>query len=116
MATYYIAQVADDTHIALRDWNGTGTAILTENIIDTDGTYQKHTNQYIITQKNERLMDDIIDLVRSLGFACYQYKVEKSCTYKGEVKTDDYYRTQIYGGGLNEIPSYFGASGFGFCG
>lgn len=33
MVVYNIAQTADETHIAFSDWNGTGTALLTENII-----------------------------------------------------------------------------------
>lgn len=71
-------------------------------IIDSDGS--KNNNCYDIIQKSEILMDDIIYLSRSLGFAAYKSKCEKSCTYKGERKVGTYYRTTIHGDGLHEIP------------
>lgn len=77
---------------------------LLAGIIDTDGTYQKHTNQYTISQKNERLIDDIIDLVRSLGLACYKKEFQGKCHYKGKVVVGTYYRINIVGKGIEEIP------------
>jgi superfamily II DNA or RNA helicase len=71
-------------------------------IIDSDGYY--HNGTYDIIQKNEKLLDDIIYIARSLGFAAYKLKCEKSCIYKGERKTGTYYRTNIHGKGLEEIP------------
>jgi len=75
---------------------------LLAGIIDSDGN--KSDNCYDIIQKNEKLMDDIIYLCRSLGFAAYKSKCEKSCKYKGQIKTGTYYRTTIHGCGLHEIP------------
>ena len=75
---------------------------LLAGIIDSDGN--KKDNCYDIIQKNEKLMDDIIYLCRSLGFAAYKSKCEKSCKYKGQIKTGTYYRTTIHGYGLHEIP------------
>lgn len=72
-------------------------------LIDTDGTYQKHTNQFTITQKNERLMDDIIYIARSLGFACYKKEFVGKCTNNG--KTGIYYQTHIVGEGIEHIPT-----------
>ena len=75
---------------------------LLAGIIDSDG-YNSH-NGYDIIQKNEVLLDDIIYLARSLGFGAYKKKCEKSCMYKGEKKTGIYYRTNIHGKGLEDIP------------
>ena len=71
-------------------------------ILDSDGS--NNQNSYDIIQKNEKLLDDIIYLARSLGFACYKKECEKTCVYKGENKTGTYYRTNIHGKGLEEIP------------
>jgi P4 family phage/plasmid primase-like protien len=78
---------------------------LLAGIIDTDGHYQKSANQYELIQKNERLMDDIVYLVRSLGFACYKKQIQKTCTNgKNGPVTGIYYRMQIYGDGIEQIP------------
>jgi P4 family phage/plasmid primase-like protien len=65
-------------------------------ILDTDGTYQKHTNQYILTLKSEKLIDDTIDLVRSLGFVCYKKAIKSKC--------GDYFTINIVGKGIEDIP------------
>jgi len=75
---------------------------LLAGIIDSDGHYSKCG--YDIIQKNETLLDDIIFLARTLGFAAYKSKCEKSCMYKCEKKTGTYYRTTIHGKGLENIP------------
>ena len=76
---------------------------LLAGIIDSDGSL--HDNCYDVTQKNEKLMDDIIYLARSLGFACYKTKTQKTCTNsKNGPVTGTYYRTNISGIGLEEIP------------
>ena len=75
---------------------------LLAGLIDSDGSL--HHGGYDIIQKNERLLDDIIFLARSLGFAAYKTKCEKGCTYKGEKKTGTYYRTNIHGEGVEYIP------------
>ena len=75
---------------------------LLAGLIDSDGCTSK--NCYEIIQKNETLLDDIIYLSRSLGFAAYKTQCEKSCIYKGEKKKGVYYRTIIHGKGLEEIP------------
>jgi len=74
-------------------------------IIDSDGHYQSHSNQYELTLKNKNLMEDIVYVARSLGFACYMKEVQKTCTnsMNGRV-TGTYYRIQIYGEGIEEIP------------
>lgn len=76
---------------------------LLAGIIDSDGYY--HDNCYEIMQKNEKLLDDIVYLARSLGFAAYKTKIRKTCTNsKNGPVTNDYYKTHISGCGLDEIP------------
>jgi type IV secretion system protein VirB4 len=58
-----------------------------------------------ITQKNKQLADDILWLVRSLGFRGIMKECTKSCTYKGEKRYGQYYRTIITGSGLQDIPT-----------
>ena len=76
---------------------------LLAGIIDSDGHY--HDNCYEVIQKNESLLDDIIYLARSLGFAAFKTTTQKTCTNgkNGPVK-GTYYRTNIYGKGLEDIP------------
>lgn len=75
---------------------------LLAGIIDSDGHLTHNT--YEIIQKNERLLDDIIFIARSLGLSAYKKKCEKSCMYKNEKKTGTYYRTFISGKHLEDIP------------
>ena len=75
---------------------------LLAGIIDSDGS--NASNSYDIIQKNEQLLDDIIFVAKSLGFAAYKSVCKKSCMYKGEKKEGTYYRTTIHGKGLDEIP------------
>ena len=75
---------------------------LLAGIIDSDGYYNKGC--YDIIQKNETLLDDIIYVARSLGFAAYKKECKKSCMYNGEKKTGIYYRTSIHGEGIEYIP------------
>jgi superfamily II DNA or RNA helicase len=73
-------------------------------IIDSDGYFNKNCIE--ICQKNEKLLDDIIFLARSLGFCCYKKKIEKTCTNaKNGSKKGLYYLTNIYGAGIEEIPT-----------
>jgi superfamily II DNA or RNA helicase len=73
---------------------------LLAGLVDSDGYYNR--NCYEITQKNERLLDDIVFLARSLGFAAFKRKVNK--TAKGGPKVGTYYKASIYGSGLEELP------------
>jgi len=75
---------------------------LLAGIIDSDGS--NGCNSYDIIQKNEKILDDIIFIAKSLGFAAYKSVCKKSCMYKGEKKEGTYYRTTIHGKGLDEIP------------
>jgi superfamily II DNA or RNA helicase len=76
---------------------------LLAGLIDSDGHY--HDNCYEIIQKNEKLLDDIIFLARSLGFSAFKTKKQKTCTNgKNGPVTGTYYGTNIYGVGLEDIP------------
>jgi len=72
---------------------------LLAGLIDSDGHY--HDNCYEITQKNEILLDDIIYISKSLGFAAFKRKVTKSCQ---NGFTGTYFSANICGEGLDEIP------------
>ena len=75
---------------------------LLAGLIDSDGYY--HCKTYEITQKNNLLTEDIVYLVKSLGFACSCKKVKKSCYYNNVKKEGEYNRIHISGDNLTEIP------------
>jgi hypothetical protein len=77
---------------------------LLAGLIDSDGYCDQKGFCYEITQKNDILANDILFLCRSLGFAAYNKKCEKSCVYKNKKKTGQYNRIHISGKGLDEIP------------
>lgn len=81
---------------------------LLAGLIDSDGFYDKRKNYYEITFKNKKLMDDTIDLCRSLGFRCSMNEkiakynsFTKNKLYKGETLV---YRLYLSGEKLYEIP------------
>ena len=63
---------------------------LLAGFIDSNGYYYNYS--YTIIQKNEKLLDDIIFLSRSLGFCAFK-KIQ-----------NNYFLTTIYGKGTEEIP------------
>ena len=73
---------------------------LLAGIIDTDGHYDN--KQFSITLKSERLLDDVVFVARSLGFAAYKRPVKKTCVNNGKV--GDYFTCHI-GGDLERIPT-----------
>jgi len=77
---------------------------LLAGIIDSGGYYNETMKHFEIIQKNKNLADDILYLVRSLGFVGNQYKIIKSFKDNEENKLEEYYRIQIYGDKLEEIP------------
>ncbi len=72
-------------------------------LLDSDGYYQEHTKQFEITLESEQLIDDIIFIARSLGLTCFKKQVQKKCYNTGKIGT--YYRIQIFGFGLEKIPT-----------
>ena len=72
-------------------------------LMDSDGSAIEGGWDFI--QKNETLFDDVVFLARSLGFACYKKKCQKTCTNApGGPKTGTYYRCSIFGQGVEEVP------------
>ena len=74
-------------------------------ILDADGHYIHNSFELTQSIKHEKLIDDIIYLVRSLGFACYKKKKNTSWTYKGVKKTAEAWRIIISGKGIEDIPT-----------
>jgi len=72
-------------------------------IVDSDGHYQKKMKQIEITLKSEKLIDDVIWIARSLGISCYKSKIKKTCCNNGKV--GDYFRINMVGKSLCEIPT-----------
>ncbi len=72
-------------------------------LLDSDGSAIK--GGWDFCQKNETLFDDVMFLARSLGFACYKKKCEKTCTNApGGPKTGTYFRCSISGAGTEDVP------------
>lgn len=69
---------------------------LLAGILDTDGYYDRKKRTYEYTSVSETLFDDVLFLVRSLGFTAFK----KKKIVKGKV----YYRCSINGRHLNDIP------------
>lgn len=67
---------------------------LLAGIVDSDGHYDDKSKEIEITLKNEKLLDDVIWLARSLGMSCYKSK-----------KGSSYFRTILIGESLCEIPT-----------
>jgi len=66
---------------------------LLAGLLDRDGNLNKNENKFtIFFDKNEKLVNDVIYLSRSLGFACYKEK-------------NNQYILNITGAGLEEIPT-----------
>jgi superfamily II DNA or RNA helicase len=74
-------------------------------ILDADGHYNKGLFELSQSIKHERLIDDIVYLARSLGFACYKNKKKTSWTHKKIKKTGEAWRICISGKGIEEIPT-----------
>ena len=77
---------------------------LLAGLIDSDG-YLIKNGGFEISQKSEKMIDDIIYLVRSLGFSCYKNIKKTSWTHKGIKKYGTNFRIVINGSGLENIPT-----------
>uniref|UniRef100_A0A6C0DN40 DOD-type homing endonuclease domain-containing protein n=1 Tax=viral metagenome TaxID=1070528 RepID=A0A6C0DN40_9ZZZZ len=76
---------------------------LLAGLIDSDGCAGHGGFEF--TNKNERLMDDVIYVARSLGFACYKSSKKTSWTYNGIKKQGTAWRIHINGEGIEQIPT-----------
>jgi hypothetical protein len=97
--------LVDNKHIphALKTGSRTTRMELLAGLLDTDGWYNP-CGYYEITQKNRRLADDIVFVARSLGFGVTLTPVTKACTWKGEKREGQYFRVNVFGAGLADIP------------
>jgi hypothetical protein len=77
---------------------------LLAGLIDTYGYYNKDNNSLELSQKNKILAQDILWIVRSLGFRGIMKENTKLFIYKGEKKHVKYFRIIITGKGLEKIP------------
>jgi hypothetical protein len=76
---------------------------LIAGLIDTDGSLG--SNYFDFLNKNERLVEDMASVCRSVGLACYVKQCKKSCTRPdGSVFTGDYFRLGI-SGELSAVPT-----------
>lgn len=74
-------------------------------LIDSDGSLNHNKKGYDLCLKNEKLLDDVIYLSRSLGFACYKTECKRTCTNAPNgPKEGIYYRTFITGNNIHEVP------------
>jgi ATP-dependent Lon protease len=80
---------------------------LLAGLIDSNGYYNERMAHFEIIQINKILSDDVLYLARSLGFIAYQYKIIKSFKNDKENNFENYYRIEIYGNKLEEIPSLY---------
>lgn len=80
---------------------------LLAGILDADGSYDKEKRTFEFSQslEHETIMDDVIYLCQSLGFACYKNKKQTSWTYLGEKKYGEAWRISISGEGIEQIPT-----------
>lgn len=68
---------------------------LLAGLLDTDGYYKRGC--YNFCNKNEQIVDDVLYICRSLGFAAYKSKKNKGCWYKNRYKKGTYYSLSISG-------------------
>lgn len=79
---------------------------LLAGIIDADGHYNNHNYDFTMSEKYEKLIDDLIFLGRSLGLACYKEFKLAICTNgaNGPVECPSY-SFHMSGFGVEDIPS-----------
>ncbi len=80
---------------------------LLAGLIDADGSCYCGKTMFEFSQSLEhgQLIDDVIYLCQSLGFACYKNKKITSWTHKGVKKHGEAWRICISGKGLDKIPT-----------
>jgi len=76
---------------------------LLAGLLDSNGSLLKGGLEF--THKNEKLIDDVIYLARSVGFACYKSNKNTSWTYKGVKHFGKAFRISINGEGIETIPT-----------
>jgi hypothetical protein len=77
---------------------------LLAGLLDTDGHYIKEGHSYDFVQKNYTIAKDVEFIARCLGFSSTVVECKKGCMWKGEYKEGTYYRQEISGNGIEDIP------------
>lgn len=80
------AGVWSDKHVPLRYLTAAAwqREELLAGLIDTDGSYSEDSGQYRFTNTNQRLIDAVVELARSLGFRVGQVqRYEPACSSSG---------------------------------
>jgi len=80
---------------------------LLAGLLDSDGSLSKNKDHFEFSQslEHKQIIDDVIFLCRSLGFACYKNKKKTTWTYQGIKKSGEAWRIFISGNGIEEIPT-----------
>jgi len=80
---------------------------LLAGLLDSNGYYYSKNNIFEISQslEHEKLIDDIIYVCRSLGFACYKNIKKTNWMHNGVKKYRNVWRLNITGDGLEKIPT-----------
>lgn len=93
--------IPDDYKLGSRE---TRAAVLA-GLLDTDGyTDPRSPGCYEITQKSQRLADDIVFVARSLGLAATRKEVTKWCMHEGTRREGQYVLINIFGDGTEDLP------------
>ena len=76
-------------------------------MIDTDGTVMREGTRVVISQglNHTQLINDVVFLARSLGFACSLTKKRTSWSWNGEKKEGEAWIANISGIGLEDLPT-----------
>jgi hypothetical protein len=77
---------------------------LLAGLLDSDGSYYRGVYEFSQSLEHEQIIDDVVFLCRSLGFACYKNKKSTSWQHNGVKNYGDAWRIIISGSGLEEIP------------
>jgi len=101
MAALRVLGISERKHVPLlyRTASREDRMKLLAGLLDTDGYYDGKC--MYLTQKNEELLDDVIFIARSLGFAAYKKRVSKTCCNNGKAGT---YFTTVISGDIDQIP------------
>ena len=96
--------VKNNKHIPdIYKYNSTENRLkLLSGILDSDGSMTD--NVFDLCQKRKKLMEDMTELSRSLGFSCEMVEKKSHCIYRGEKKESIYYRCHI-SGNADKIPT-----------
>lgn len=76
-------------------------------LIDSDGTVSREGSRITIAQclHHKKLVDGLVFMVRSLGFACHVHIKDTQWSHKGVLKDGKAYNVEISGTNVSDIPT-----------